>query len=186
MRDSSPGPVRLCMVHGYTLIELITVIILIGILVSTAIARLPTSSSYATITLRDLILSTAHLGQDTALSHHDKQTRLLVQQNSGQWLLTVQIDGSDLLQLNSQVNGSVVKVGDSGNCASTGGYTDLASNDLIIHYDNMANLHTTVNSTAGATVLDISQGVRVCAQGDPNIALCFSAAGYLYQGNCDA
>ncbi|MFT7410617.1 MAG: MSHA pilin protein MshC, partial [Oleispira sp.] len=79
--------------QGFTLIELITVIILLGILSAFAASRFPSSQSYSTAIITNQFIASARLAQQTALSRTSVDstdpTQLNISGNSDRWRLVV-------------------------------------------------------------------------------------------------
>ncbi|MGB0205822.1 MAG: prepilin-type N-terminal cleavage/methylation domain-containing protein [Neptuniibacter sp.] len=79
--------------RGFTLVEIIVVIILLGILSAVALPRLQGTSDYQAYSLRSNILGSLKLAQKTALAQHDSAVYWVLQRSStDQWQIQIRID----------------------------------------------------------------------------------------------
>ena len=84
----------LCVRHagGFTVVELIAVLVLMGILAATATSRMVGSNAYAPALISQQFVALGRLAQQTALSRQDASVSLDVDQNTGDWRFRVQVD----------------------------------------------------------------------------------------------
>lgn len=156
--------------QGFTLIELVTVIILLGILSAFAISRFPSSQSYSTNIITNQFIASARLAQQTALSRSSvavsNHTTLNVSGSAGNWDIAVT---SGSLNYESQVDqgSEQIRFGTdlSAACSS------LSSAPLTVTFDGDGNRVP-------------AQNLRVCIDSDVDVELCFSPSGYVYEGSC--
>ena len=81
--------------RGFTLVEIIVVIILLGILSAVAIPRIGNVSSYQEASLRSSILGSLKLAQKTALAQHASSVYWLLERSAqDQWQIRLLIDAS--------------------------------------------------------------------------------------------
>lgn len=79
--------------RGFTLVEMIVVIVLLGILSAVAFPRLQGTSNYQSYSLRSTILSSLKLAQKTALAQHNASVYwVLERSDSDQWNVQLLID----------------------------------------------------------------------------------------------
>lgn len=156
--------------QGFTLIELITVIILLGILSAFAISRFPSTQGYSTRIIGNQIIASARLAQQTALSRSSMvNTNLAISEVAGNWNLVISGDANQALAVdrgNEQVRFGTDLVA----ACST-----LAAAPLTITFDGDGNRVP-------------AQNLRICidatAAAERDIELCISPSGYAYEGSC--
>jgi len=156
--------------QGFTLIELVTVIILLGILSSFAVSRLPSSQSYSTSIITSQLIASVRLAQQTALSRTsvdiDEHTQLNVNGDGGSWRLIV---SSGSLNYSAEVGreDEQIRFGSdfSTNCSA------LEAVPLTVTFDGEGNRVPAKN-------------LRVCIDSATDIEVCISSSGYAYEGRC--
>lgn len=156
--------------QGFTLIELITVIILLGILSAFAVSRFPSSQSYSTNIITNQFIASARLAQQTALSRSSvaiaSHTTLNVSGSAGNWDIAVT---SGLLSYESQVDQGNEQVRFGADLSAA--CTSLSSAPLTITFDGDGNRVP-------------AQNLRVCIDSVVDVELCISPSGYVYEASC--
>jgi MSHA pilin protein MshC len=155
--------------QGFTLIELITVIILLGFLSAFAVSRFPSSQSYSTAIISNQLIASLRLAQQTALSRaavDSGYTQLNVTGDSDHWRLVV---SSGSLTYDAQVSRDDEEIRFGSNLA--GNCSALPPAPLTITFDGDGNRVP-------------SQNLRVCIDSARDVELCISASGYAYEGSC--
>jgi MSHA pilin protein MshC len=156
--------------QGFTLIELITVIILLGILSAFAVSRFPSSQRYSTTIITNQLIASLRLAQQTALSRASvdsiNHTRLDVTEDGDDWLLVV---SSGSLTFDAQVGRDDEKIRFGSDLAVS--CSALPPVPLTVTFDGDGNRVPTEN-------------LRVCIDSATVIELCISASGYAYEGSC--
>lgn len=157
--------------NGFTLIELITVIILLGILSAFAISRFPSSQSYSSAIIKNQLIASARLAQQTSLSRASSTANVLltVSEILGQWNLVV--SNSDALgtSYTAQVDRKNEQVRFGTNLAAA--CSALTAAPLVITFDGDGNRIP-------------AQNLRICIDSVTDIELCISPSGYAYEGTC--
>jgi len=157
--------------NGFTLIELITVIILLGILSAFAISRFPSSQSYSSAIIKNQLIASARLAQQTSLSRASSTANVLltVSEILGQWNLVV--SNSDALgtSYTAQVDRKSEQVRFGTNLAAACSALTVAP--LVITFDGDGNRIP-------------AQNLRICIDSVTDIELCISPSGYAYEGTC--
>ncbi len=166
--------------EGFTLVELITVILLLGVLSSFAASRMIGSSSFIPSMVVQEGVAFSRLAQQLGQSRQDAQVRMFVEWVGADWRFRVETDvGGGRTTMRSEtlsrkntsiiVSDAVVSLGIDG------------SNPLQIDYDGLGGLSS---AQVGATVLDTSRGIHLSAAGDSLHDLCIEPTGYGFHGPC--
>lgn len=178
--------------RGFSVIELVVAILIIGIIASVAMSRLLEGDTYNASVVRDQIISLARSGHHRSLGRTD--VALVIRPNGNNLEVTTAeefVDANDFtaLQTASIDARSVTVSGDvniTASCASTPG-TDLLSNaaPMVIQYDELGDLYRGgVTSNVGYPVT-ATTAIRLCVNNDPLVSICFSPAGFAFAGDCE-
>lgn len=155
--------------QGFTLIELITVIILLGILSAFAVSRFSSSQSYSTTVITNQLIASIRLAQQTALSRasvdSSEHTQLQITGDSDNWFLNIT---SGPITYNAQVDRGNEQVR-FGSCSSS---TIIP---FTLTFDGDGN-----RIPAQALLICIDTPSSSTA----DIELCISPSGYAYEGAC--
>lgn len=155
--------------QGFTLIELITVIILLGILSAFAVSRFPDSQGFSTTIIKNQLLASARLAQQTSLSRASSAANitLTVSENLGEWNLSITSGGNTLFLAQVEQGSEKIRFGTSisGSCSS------LAAAPFTVTFDGDGNRIP-------------FQNLRICVDSDTDLELCISPSGYAYEGTC--
>jgi len=169
--------------QGFTLIELVLILVIVAILGVTVSSRFLSGNTFNAAVVRDQIISLTRNAQQAALG------RATVS-------LTIQPDGSGNLDLElDDTNGNVIATqisldgvtsfsGDVNNTAScTTGGTDITNGaPFIINFDSLGDLDAS-GFGAGTAV---TSALRICVNDEPDQSICVSSAGFAYGGDCDS
>lgn len=155
--------------QGFTLIELITVIILLGILSAFAISRFPDSQSYSITIIKNQLLASARLAQQTSLSRASalNNITLTVSEAPGTWNIEIKSNGSDIFTTQIDRGSEQIRFG-----------------------SNLAVACSALSATPFTITLDGDgkkipyQNLRICVDSVTDLELCISPSGYAYEGTC--
>jgi MSHA pilin protein MshC len=155
--------------QGFTLIELVTVIILLGILSAFAISRFPSSQNYSTTIIKNQVLASARLAQQTSLSRSSSNANVVlnVSEVLGVWNLVV--SGAGGISYTAQLDRGSEQVRFGTNL--TAACSALTAAPLAISFDGDGNRIP-------------NQNLRVCIDSDIDYEMCISPSGYAYEGTC--
>ena len=148
--------------RGFTLIELIMVIILIGVVSAAASSLFTRTSSFSAVAARDQMIAIATVAQKRALadSAATQSVFLRIIQTSGEWTLAVLQGTTELSTLTIQRNGTTLTIDGTA-------LADGASHN--VRY--AGNGFTGTNQTWGVSA-------------DQSHILCITSSGYSHDGNC--
>ncbi|MEH6448590.1 MAG: GspH/FimT family pseudopilin [Oleispira sp.] len=155
--------------QGFTLIELITVIILLGILSAFAISRFPSTQSYSTTIIKNQFIASTRLAQQTSLSRSSPigNVTLNVSVIGGEWSLVVSGAGGASYTALVDRGSEQFRFGTN----LTAACSALTAAPLMISFDGDGNRIP-------------KQNLRVCIDSDIDYELCISPSGYAYEGTC--
>lgn len=155
--------------QGFTLIELITVIILLGILSAFAVSRFPSSQTYSTTIIKNQFLASARLAQQTSLARSSTASNvtLNISTISGEWHLIITGAGGNSYTATIDQGNEQIRFGT--NLVAACSALDAAP--LTLTFDGDGNRIP-------------RQNLRVCIDSDIDYELCISPSGYAYEGAC--
>lgn len=156
--------------RGFSLIEVVTVLVLLGVLGAAAFSRFGNTSSYTEAILQQELLAYLRLTQRVAVAHQESITSFALTRNGDQWDVSLQFDGqtvSDQLEGNHTVSFQL------------GGFTGSLDNGVTyrIEYSDTGDL-ATVTSPANVPVtqsVQLNIGARF---------ICIAPTGFAYEGSC--
>ena len=151
-------------VLGFTVVELVAIISIVGILVAIAVPRFFNNRSMEPIFARDSLVSIFRLGQQRAMS--SANVDLFLDESLGEYVVAVRENGVNVESL--LVTDVSLTAGDVSN------YSSCSSLDVSREIDFDAR---------GEIASSFPSGVQVCI--DNENAICISAAGFSYFGQCE-
>lgn len=164
--------------RGFTLIELIIVIILISILSGLGIGLFSSSDQYAARLAMEQWLSAFRFSQRLALLKQDAVNvlNLNMSQASGSWganinLATTALDSFDLDRENINVHMSTTDF--SSSCSAL----PLLSFPAAYYFNGYGDAVT-------SSSVQLTSNTRFCFVGQESAELCLSPSGYAYAGSC--
>ena len=161
---------------GFTIVELVVVLVLLGILSGTAMSRFIEPTAFAPRNLSAAIRAQAHYAGQLALSGHTNVT-LQMSRQPGQWQIDVLEGGSLITQLTPELDNTQTFVTNSGSTYEL----DTASS-LAMTFDAQGDVSAGV---VGATSLDVNAGTELQITGDSNQWLCIYPTGYVSARVCE-
>lgn len=177
---------------GFSVIELVIAILIVGILAAVGMSRLLQGDIYNSSVVRDQIVSLARSAQQQALGRSD--VALLLRPNSGRLEIITAADFVDAnnyssLQFSSIDARSVSLAGDvnvTASCGVTPGGTALSNAaPMVIQYDELGDLYRGGVIGAAGYPVSASSAMRLCVNNEPRVSICFSPAGFAYAGDCE-
>jgi prepilin-type N-terminal cleavage/methylation domain-containing protein len=166
--------------RGFTIVELIAVLLLLGILAATATSRMVGGNAYAPALISQQLIALGRFAQQTAMSRQDVSVSLDVDQNAGDWRFRVQVnDGANSLTAREER----ADIANTSIAVANGAMTLplSAAAPLRLAFDGLGNLSA---ASVAATTLVPGLGVGVRTNGDSASSVCIGSAGHAYRGNC--
>ncbi len=171
--------------NGFTIIEFVIVIVVIGILAAFVMARFTGNNSFNGIAVRDQIVSMTRIAQQSSFGRSDvsltvtpngagTELSLVVADTNGTFeSATVEMSG---LSLEADIN-------DTTSCSSDVSTDNVTSGaPLIIAFGALGEVASSgVSGSMGA----VTSALKVCVNDDVNFSVCVSPAGFAYGGDCD-
>lgn len=177
--------------QGFTVIEIVIVILIIGIVSVFVFSRQLDGDVYNAAVVRDQVISLARSSQQQALGRSD--VAMIIRPTGNNLVITTVEDFVDtntftLMQTSSIDMRSVVMAGDvniTDSCSATLSTNTLSNaSPMVIQYDELGDLYRGgVTSVVGYPIA-VTNGMRLCINDDPVVSICFSPAGFPFQGNC--
>ena len=164
-------------VRGFTIVELIVVLVLLGILSVTAFSRFVRPSAFAPGIVIHAIVLEARAAQQLAASRMDAQVALLVDRSGDDWRLRVQTDVDGVVRTERVAAENTVLTAASGLTSAT---IDAAT-PLILRFDTAGDLSQVL---IGAAAGDPAQGVDLSLSGDSTRQACVYPSGYVADAAC--
>ncbi len=181
--------------RGFTIVELIVVIVLLGILSAVAIPRFANVTSFQSASLRHTVLGSLKLAQKTALAQHASSVYWVLEQEAiAEWRVRIMIDTdlNDSGNLPEEITPAqlqdtiLVSYTVSYSSAITGSVGD--GGNLVVMYDQLGDvirIKEDVDLTDPTEFPDSSDAVTASLQfTDDRGAYCLSLTGYAYAAAC--
>ena len=170
--------------QGFTIIEAIVVIVLVGILGAVVVSRFTTPNTFNIQIAQDGIITTLRAAQQAALGRDNISFKIVP---GGDNLDLIVEEGSATIRtLTVAGDGVTLETGttaDTGmSCAS--GYDDDIMPDFEIAFDGLGNAISLLNNSI--TEQPVDNGVRICINDTDSLSICVSPAGFAHEGDCDA
>ena len=166
--------------NGFTLVELVAVLLLLGVLAATATSRLVSGNAFAPALVAQQVVAVGRLAQQTAQSRRDATVSLDIDQNGSDWRVRVLVDDGSTTAVaaeeRAQLRNTNVNVGNGGAFVALG-----PTSTLHVVFDGMGGV---VGGTVGSAPLDPSVGVAVSTVGDSTASVCIGTTGHVYRGAC--
>lgn len=172
---------------GFTLIEIIVVIVTITIISSVVMSRLSDANSFNGIVLRDQIISLARTAQQSSLGRADVELTITPSPSGSDVLIEAKAGASVIESATTSMRSLSVKgdVNNTASCSGGGANTLSNSTPLRIAIEALGDLGDSGVVGAGYPST-VSSAVRICINDEPTFSVCISPAGFAYVGDCDA
>ncbi len=163
---------------GFTLIELVIVMVLISIISSIGVGLFSSTDNYDARLVADQWLTSLRLGQKLALLRQDANQLLTysVTQSNSEWSVTLSQGSSELNSLALERNNSVLRSSTS-DFASSCASLPLVSFPFVFYLNGYGD-------RVDASRVQASTNLRLCFVASKSVELCISPSGYAYNGSC--
>lgn len=142
---------------GFTIVELVVVIVLLGIVSAVAISRFGDVQIFRSLQVRDLLISSARQAQQAALNRNNQTIELQLSIDNGEYLFEIQANGLVLKQQRVAPGSSTLSKPDG---------SPVDATPYSISYDNLGNV-------TGGLISNLSFN----SDGD---IVCITLAGFAY------
>ena len=170
---------------GFSVIELVIVIFVIGIVAAVAMTRTLRSDTYNAIIARDQLVSIARSAQQKAIGRTDVSLHIQPIGNSLQFHIE---DETGVVETINTDLAEVIPSGDVNQLASCdvvgGGSVVSLATPMVLNYNELGDLLDGGVTGAPGFPEDVSTGARLCINNDPAMSVCFSPSGFAYVGAC--
>ncbi|MCR9421971.1 prepilin-type N-terminal cleavage/methylation domain-containing protein [Vibrio sp. RM-69-4] len=156
--------------RGFTLIELVVVIVLLGIVAVYAASRYTGISSFSSVTTQSEVLASLRLTQNRAMQRTDLCNRWLVSNNQAQ-------------QVFPQTISSAVCTTSLSNPATDSSFVDAAANDITLTLTNNDGSHFLDFDSLGRAAQCLTANCTVTLnnlQSGESRQVCINSEGYIY------
>jgi len=186
------GANKLAYSKGFTVIELVIAILIMGILAAVAFSRMLDGDVYNAAIVRDQIISLSRSAGQKAFGRTD--VAMIIKPNGNELEIRTVEDYVDVntyteLQFSSFDMRSVAIAADVDelDACDTTVSTNLLSNanPLVIEYDALGNLRRGGVTNVPGFPVDVTTNVRLCINNDPIVSVCISRTGFPVQGSCE-
>ncbi|TFH75813.1 type II secretion system protein [Gammaproteobacteria bacterium LSUCC0112] len=166
--------------RGFTVIEIVVAIAIVGILSALAISRLTGSDTYDPAIARDQIISLSRSAQQKAIGRSGVE--LTIQPGSESLAITLIDDVSQVQTSLVDLQSVTLAAGinQTASCADNTGLTALAPAALVLSFDRLGDLQ---QANVGSDIT-VTGSVRLCIDSNPAMSVCWSSAGFAYPGDC--
>ena len=165
---------------GFTLIELIVVIILLSILSAVSIGLFSAPSQYTARLAGDQFITQIRTAQRLALLKQDAVNvlTLTATQNTGNWIFNVVQGAVTINSFEIERDNTNVRTSTS-DFSSACSAIPLMSFPFDFYFDGYGNA-----VTAGRVQLTTNR--RICLESSSTVEMCMSPSGYVYEGSCQS
>lgn len=170
---------------GFTIVEIIIVLIIVGIIAVSAFARFVDGSAINSTAARSSIITVSHAAQQASLGRDNVSFE--IDSSGDDWVFSAIADGSTLRSVSISSDNVVLETGSAVASANTcaNSFDTALANDFALTYNRNGDLVDFTNNTTTEIVDASFNGVRICINDDVSLSVCVSPAGYAYEGNCD-
>lgn len=170
---------------GFTVIEIVTVIIILAVLSAVAMSRILSGNALNAIIVRDQIISLARTAQQNALGRSDVDLIITPSASGDEITLTTNGNAAVVESYTFALSSVVLSgdINDTDSCAVTGVTEPITNaNPMTLNFGELGDLD--VSGVTGSTGA-VTSAVRICLNDTPSESVCVSPSGFAYAGDCD-
>ena len=163
--------------YGFTIVELVVVIILLGILSVAAVSRMISPSDFAPGMVSATTASQFRYARALAFAREDTDVRFMLAVVGGDWQITSSTDAD------GTVRSEQIEQGDTSVQLVNGSFSGVVSNSDPLRI-TFASDGGVASAMLGAQSLDPDLGLRLQINGASSRLLCVYPNGYLLTADC--
>lgn len=186
---------------GFTLVELVAIILLVGIMGVVVISRYTSPNAFNAQGAQDALVATIRQAQQAALGRSEVSFEIIDEANQYRFILCAADPGPDdpdcshtatpasrkLSQTVVSKGGVLLTTGTAATadaCNATATF-DSSVDGLVLLFDTMGNIDTFTYDAITENNDASFNGVRLCLNATVAASVCVSPAGYAYEGACE-
>lgn len=170
---------------GFTLVEIIIVLVIVAVLAVFAISRFLSASTFNAPVIRDQLVSIVRTAQQNSLGRPDVSVAITPSSDGSSVTITSSDNGGTVSSYQTNLR-DVSLSGDintTASCGATpGGQSITNANPMTINFGELGDL--AVSGVTGSTGA-VTSALRVCVNNNPVNSVCVSPSGFAYPGDCD-
>lgn len=171
--------------HGFTLVEMVVVIVLLGIVGAVLVPRFLAPNSFRQAAAQDGLIMTIRAAQQAAVGRANVTFDITT--SGSDWLFRARAGGTTIQSFSVASSDVLLTTGavTASNTTCANDYTTPLDPLFELAFDVKGNLASVTNGGAPVPVSPTFNGVRICLNASVPQSVCVSRAGYAYAGDCD-
>ena len=166
--------------QGFTIVELVAVLLLLGVLSTFAMSRVMSGSSYSPAFVAQEVVAMTRFAQGVAMSRRDAAVTVELDVVGGDWRFRVLADDGaivrSLREQRTETKDAAISVTSGADTIALGG-----GNAFVVAFDGLGNV---VSAVSGVTSLDPSLGLAFLVTGAATFEVCVGPTGHAYRNVC--
>lgn len=163
---------------GFTLVELITVILLLGVLSAVAVARGLKPNDFEPRQIASLLAEQYRFAHALSTASYGDSIDYSITESAGTWsFVTASVANGEARREDVVANSISLAISNAGTSADID-----AANGLVIEFSTNGDL---LGASIGATALQADQGIEIRVTGDSVHELCIYPTGYIGSSACE-